>query len=1151
MLNWTRLVLVALLALVISIPVFADTTYYLKGSATDQATKVTQTPGSATFDQTAPTGVAPVTQTGSWLASTDVPGDTLSIYWSGPYSGSASGVLDLKWYWSTVNAEAVALGATVDISVFADPDYTSATPQPGRLIGTATVTFPIGANPAVAESLVPVNGTVQQTLLIQVVPHFSDDGNALHVYYNSTTTPSSFSIHAPLVRVPFPAAPQGSGSVPRFNLFTPTAAQIASGIGVDAGEPSIGTNWLTGSTFFQSFTTTFRVSFDDSCATSPLSSWVTKQSPITGTESFDPILYTDSKTGRTIVSQLVFGSTESLSAFTNNDGDLWAPSQGAGIASGIDHQTVGGGGPFHAPIPTGVTFPSAIYYCAQDIAAANCALSLDGGLSYGPAVPIYTVEQCGGLHGHIKVGPDGTAYVPNKGCGGQAAVVVSEDNGMTWSVRPVPNSLAGNSDPSVAISHGGRVYLAFADNDKHPVVAVSDDRGHNWHNVYDVGTPAGIQNVAFSEMVAGDDNRALMAFLGTSSPGGLQGRAFPGVWYMYTASTFDGGQTWQLSNATPNDPVQRGPIWLQGGGEISRNLLDFNDATIDNQGRVLIAFADGCIGPCAQAPASARGNSYTQIASILRQTGGRRMVAANDTADPTLPATPALTVSRNGWLARLTWSEGNDGGSAIKSYAIYRTPQGGSESLLASTAGTATSYTDATADTGKTYFYRVVAKNAVGASCGNGAVTAAPSGGSCLAPGVTVITDPTGDQKGAPANAALDIQSVSIAEPYYPNGSQKVVFTLKVADLSLLPPSSQWRLIWNFPTTVNGQYYAEMATDQNGIPSFAYGTIDVTGAVVTSVGQPHPLGAADSESGYNADGTIRIVLSTSKIGNAVAGDIIGGLNARTYVAAGSQLTTARASIDSTGFGTDYVLVGNAFCAPPAVTCLEDDDKRIGYSNGWHLISDADASGGHFRLGAGKASASLTFTVPANQFGAITYYYAKSPKGGSAEVFIDGVSQGMISFAGSNGKTKAPEFGFHQRFGGLQPGSHTFTVRGQSGAIYLDQLCLESSSSNAQPTSGPGTTSSSGSTLLPGVESVTQLTVPANALAISVVVDANQLVNVVLVDPTGLSVATADTSSGLAVIDQPVTQGGVYLVKVVNVSAGPVDIWSAATPLLSR
>ena len=44
---------------------------------------------------------------------------------------------------------------------------------------------------------------------------------------------------------------------------------------------------------------------------------------------------------------------------------------------------------------------------------------------------------------------------------GKQAVVVSQDNGITWTVRPVPGSAAGNSDPSVAIGAGGRVYLAY------------------------------------------------------------------------------------------------------------------------------------------------------------------------------------------------------------------------------------------------------------------------------------------------------------------------------------------------------------------------------------------------------------------------------------------------------------------------------------------------------------------------------------------------------------------------------------------------------------------------------------------------------------------------------------------------------------------
>ena len=53
-----------------------------------------------------------------------------------------------------------------------------------------------------------------------------------------------------------------------------------------------------------------------------------------------------------------------------------------------------------------------------------------------------------------------------------------------------------------------------------------------------------------------------------------------------------------------DDPVQVGSICLNSGdcrdiGGSNRNLLDFNDLHIDRQGRVYVAFADGCTGGCA------------------------------------------------------------------------------------------------------------------------------------------------------------------------------------------------------------------------------------------------------------------------------------------------------------------------------------------------------------------------------------------------------------------------------------------------------------------------------------------------------------------------------------------------------------------------
>lgn len=836
------------------------------------------------------------------------------------------------------------------------------------------------------------------------------------------------------------------------------------------------------------------------------------------------------------------------------------PEPGSGLDATEDHQTLGGGGPFHAPVPTGVGYPNPIYYCAQHIlvaegnlGAANCALSVDGGLTYGPAVAAFYPDQCGGLHGHIKVGPDGTAYLPNKDCGGKQAVVVSEDNGLSWEVRAIPGTLAGNSDPSVAIVKDGRVYFGYAHGDNYPGVAVSEDRGRTWDSarLFDVGASLGLNNVVFPAMAAGDKDRAAFAFLGTTSTGSLGGAGFPGVWHLYVAHTYDGGFHWTTVDATPNDPVQRTCVWLFGGSNICRNLLDFNDATVDREGRVLVGYADGCVGGCAQAPAGASGNGYTAIAAIARQTGGRRLFQAFDPVEPTAPGAPLLTVTRNGNLAHLTWSESENGGSAVTNYQVYRRTASGSPVLLA-TVGAATSYDDATIDSQGTYLYSVTAQNGYGTSCGSNEVTSVSVGSSCVAPGVRVVSDATGEPTTV-ATPSLDIQSISVAELFNSDGSQKLTFTLKMANLSSLPPNAQWRLFWNSPSAPNGIYYVGMTTDVNSQPSFEYGTavVNVVGLVL-GVPVTTKVGTPDGGS-FTPEGAITITISNDKVGNPKVGDILGSIYARTFLLTGDQTTRSNTAIDLTSPGDPYVLVGNAYCRPPVTTCLEDDDSHIAYANGWHLVNDPNASAGHFRLNLAKGVATLAIDVPAGQFGAITYKYAKSPKGGSAEIFLDGASQGIVSYNGSTGTTRAPQFGFSVRYGGLRGGSHTLEIRPISGAIYIDAFCLESSASNAQPSSGPGPTNAGVNTLAPGQQLLQQLTVPAGASALSVVAEpsANLPIQLVLIDPTGAVVQSADATSGFAVIQTPVSRSGIYVVKLVNLGVGPVSIWTAATPLVAR
>jgi hypothetical protein len=417
--------------------------------------------------------------------------------------------------------------------------------------------------------------------------------------------------------------------------FTSYAAPASLTDHDNSGEPSIGDDWKTGTTMYQSSLSTYAVTWDDS--TSPATAHWSDVSANAGngcpqgsTVSLDPILFTDHQTGRTFESQLT--GVDSFTCWTDDDGKTWSPSTGGGIPSGVDHQTVGGG-PFSANglggLPVG--YPNAVYYCSQDIATAFCAVSRDGGTTFGPGVPTYTLLDCDGLHGHVKVAPDGTAYLPNKSCGSNQAVVASTDNGTSWTVHPVPGTTPSDSDPSVGVGSDGTTYFGYVDGNGQPGVAVSRDQGKTWTDRQAVGTAFGIKNAVFPTMVAGDGDRAAFAYLGTPTGGNYQDEAnFKGVWHLYVDTTYDGGKTWTTTDATPNDPVQVGSICTGGttcGND--RNLLDFIDVTTDKQGRVEVAFADGCVDACVTDPQHQGRDAW---ATIARQSSGLGLFAAYDPA---------------------------------------------------------------------------------------------------------------------------------------------------------------------------------------------------------------------------------------------------------------------------------------------------------------------------------------------------------------------------------------------------------------------------------------------------------------------------------------------------------------------------------------
>jgi hypothetical protein len=690
-----------------------------------------------------------------------------------------------------------------------------------------------------------------------------------------------------------PPPPPSTEVPPTYANYTPP-----EGMGTSAGEPSIGVNHRTGKVMYVAGTETLRVTFND-CSSPATAKWENVSATQTSQVTFDPILYTRSWLGRTWVSQLL-PTKLSLLAYTDDDGANWYPSQGSGINSGVDHQTIGGGPFAPGPVKALASYPEILYYCSQDIAMAQCATSLDGGRTFGVAVPIYNLTQCSGIHGHVKVGPDGTAYVPNRSCGSGQGVAVSRDNGLTWTVKTVPGSSSGAWDPSVGIAADGTVYFGWLNGDGHPYIAVSHDHGDTWTNIQDVGRTFGIQSIAFPAVVAGDPDRAAFAFLGTTATGDVGGvdPNYPAVWHLYISHTYDGGSTWVTVDATPNDPVQRGAVCDQGTTcSAARNLLDFIDATVDAQGRVLVGYSDGCVGGCVNGGT----NSGTALATIARQTSGKGLYAAYD-LPVSSPAAPYVQASAANGTVHVTWSTPDDHGTPIIGYRISRRPDGGVSEQIAGVSSDVHSYDD-TPPAGATWGYSVKAVNAQGEgpACSEAIpVMAPPANLTCTAPGALLVTDPTGDSQ----VPALDVQSLSVAEP--PGGN--IVFTLKVASLSSFTPGNAWMILWNrpVPDATYDRNYVVMRATGLGTVAFKYGKISPP-----NLNQATDLGNAVGS--FSADGTITLTITPAQADNVAVGQDLAAIEVRAFaVNVSGQPSSQATSVDHTNSAT-YTRRGTAAC----------------------------------------------------------------------------------------------------------------------------------------------------------------------------------------------------------------------------------------------
>ena len=826
-----------------------------------------------------------------------------------------------------------------------------------------------GNNPEVAIVSPLQDGTHQYT--VKVVP-FSPTGETVNV--TAELLPGDPNAPDPNFGGPDASAP----GVPRYqNFYAPSGSSAET----SSGEFNIGFNPKSGRIMAMNSGPIWRITPPEILSPAQpeccegLWEDVTNLSTITG---LDPILFTDQKTGRTFASNSTAGAN-AVYGFSDNDGDVWAPLSASPASGGTDHETIGSG-PYPAAVSAAlsnaVNQGEAVYYCSQSwpLGPATCQRSDNLGASYGPGVFAYEgngITQCSGLHGHVHVAPDGTAWVPVRDCSGIQGGAYSTDAGVTWHEFTVPGSVpqGAGADPSIAIDSDNTAYYCYVNNEPVPTgyapeghvhVKVSHDRGATWTDDFDLGASHGIKNAVHPEAIGGTSGRAACGFIGTNVPGDYQAIGFPGKWYAFIATTYDGGKSWTTVNATPNDPVQSHTgVWQQGGSHDQRNLLDFNEITTDAKGRVLYGYSDGCVTP--QCIAGTAGDDFVAHMRVARQTGGMSLFSSNDantdTTTALAPKPPCLSGTRDPNASHLRWKAPDNGGADIVNYLIYRgtTPGGEGATPIGQTGNARTTFDDTTADPTVThYYYKVSAVNAVGTSARSNEIDLIPIDPPppetrCQPPYLTV-TGPghAGTVPTDPTSGELTIESVHMGEPFTSCTDKSLTVLMKVQTLdpngtgtAVLPPNSEWQILFNVQgtttdaskTPVAETVFVELDTFTSpALPRLSIGRRDptATGTQDTRVCTSDATTSCPAISvSYNRDGTIQFKLdvSTPLVFPAPAAPATGvefawngsnpgtqltAIGGNTYVLAGATRGFLETVQTSGGTGS-YVTAGNTAC----------------------------------------------------------------------------------------------------------------------------------------------------------------------------------------------------------------------------------------------
>ena len=393
-----------------------------------------------------------------------------------------------------------------------------------------------------------------------------------------------------------------------------------SDVGETGKEPSIGIT-SSGCIFFIAMEKVMR-SCDGGLT------WEESQDPVMcSPTTSDPYGWVDPITDRVFGVQMI-GLETSWICWSDDDGETWMGNpHDSGTTPLNDHIKLASGpwtdsgygalGQF-----TGSFYETAVYYCYNKLAGIFCFTSFDGGASFeagGQIIGLATTN--GGLHGAISTAPDGTVYVTPRVA--TPTVIVSKDNGFSWSERYMGEDV-GTPNPrknsEVSTDTASNAYHVWTGADEGIYMSRSMDSGETWEQESIRISPVEVISSVFPQTDAGDPGRIAITYLGSENDemlnqSDIDGNPWDGnahyapnnatyhLYITFSLNALDDEPVFHTYRVT-DDPVQVGSICLNSGdcrdiGGSNRNLLDFNDLHIDREGRVYVAFADGCTGDCA------------------------------------------------------------------------------------------------------------------------------------------------------------------------------------------------------------------------------------------------------------------------------------------------------------------------------------------------------------------------------------------------------------------------------------------------------------------------------------------------------------------------------------------------------------------------